>query len=102
MVFSFTLSSLQAVGLPAKQGLFRNVSSTVTQCKALLDWQGNEADLTELQSTSVCPVVMKNKKLFYEVEVDEKKKQVSSEDALVHVYKKLYGMMTLKLFCIDV
>lgn len=67
------------------------MSNSVVKCKELLCWNGEEAELTKLQSTSVCPVIVKNKKLLYEVEVDEKKKFFSPEDILVHIYKKLYG-----------
>ena len=51
-----------------------------------------------MQSTSVCPVVVKNKKLFYEVEMDDKKKLFSPEDILVHIYRKLYGELLFKKF----
>lgn len=84
--------ALQAVGLPAKQGLFRNMSSTVVKCKELWCWNGKEEELAKLQSTSVCPVIIKNNKLLYEVEMDEKKKLFSPEDILVHIYRKLYGI----------
>ncbi len=67
------------------------MSSTVVKCKELLCWTDNEDELTKLQSTSVCPVIVKNRKLFYEVEVDEKKKLMSPEEILVHIYQKLYG-----------
>ena len=77
--------------MPAKQGLFRNVASTIVRCKELLDWNKDEEQLSILQSTSVCPVALKKGKLYYEVEMDDKKKQVSVEEALVHIYKKLYG-----------
>lgn len=67
------------------------MSNSVVKCKELLSWNGEEEEFAKLRSTSVCPVIIKNKKLFYEVEVDEKKKQFSPEDILVHIYKKLYG-----------
>nr|WHV00579.1 Hsp70-14 [Daphnia magna] len=90
-IVSFSSEEI-AVGLPAKQGLFRNMSNSVVKCKELLCWNGEESELTKLQSTSVCPVIVKNKKLLYEVEVDEKKKFFSPEDILVHIYKKLYDI----------
>jgi len=81
------------VGLPAKQSLFRNASNTVTKCKELLDVAApEESDLPNLQKTSTCPVILKDGKLFYEVEVDEKMKQIPTLDALSHIYQKLYDI----------
>ena len=92
------LPSSQIVGLPAKQSLFRNASNTITKCKELLDVTSpEESDLPDLQKTSTCPVVLKNGKLFYEVEVDEKTKQVPTTDALSHIYQKLYGNYQLDM-----
>ena len=68
------------------------MSSTVVKCKELLCWNGKEEELAKLQSTSVCPIIIKNNKLLYEVEMDEKKKLFSPEDILVHIYRKLYGI----------
>jgi molecular chaperone DnaK (HSP70) len=83
----------QSVGLPAKQGLFRNTSNTVVQCKEFLIWNKDEEEelLPKLQALSVCPVIVKNGKLFYEVEMNEKTKQISPEEVLIHIYRKLYG-----------
>ena len=90
--------TLQSVGLPAKQGLFRNMSNTVVKCKEFLCWTDNEDELTKLQSMSVCPVSVKNQKLFYEVEIDEKKKLLSPQEILVHIYQKLYGELASNKF----
>lgn len=80
------------VGLPAKQGLFRNASKSLTKCKELLVSSGEESELPSLQKLSSCPLVSKDGKLFYEIEVDEKMKQISTTDALAHIYQKLYDI----------
>lgn len=84
----------QAVGLPAKQGLFRNMSTTAVKCKELFFYNTNVEESDHLQSLSSCPIVVKNGKLFYEIEVDEKKKHISPQEILVHIYRKLYGKFT--------
>lgn len=67
------------------------MSSTVVRSKELFSWNGNEEEIQALQAISVCPVSVKNQKLFYEVEMDEKKKLMTPEEILVHIYQKLYG-----------
>lgn len=67
------------------------MSSTVVKSKELLSWNKSEEDLPYLQSSSVCPVTVKNKMLFYEIEMEERTKFVSLEEILVYIYQKLYG-----------
>jgi len=90
-IVSFTAGEI-IVGLPAKQSLFRNASNTITKCKELLAACTNESDLPELQKTTACPVLLKNGKIFYEVEVNEKQKEIPIADALAHIYQKLYDI----------
>jgi molecular chaperone DnaK (HSP70) len=41
---------------------------------------------------SVCPLTVKNGKVCYEIEIDEKTKIISPEEVLEHVYAKLYDI----------
>lgn len=78
------------MGLPAKLGLFRNAASSVIRCKELLTYN-KQSNLDDLQKTSVCPIVVNNGKVCYEVDVNERSKLYSPETVLEHLYSKLYG-----------
>lgn len=84
-VVKFSSSEI-SVGLPAKQGLFRNTSSTAINCKELL---GSDKKDDSLKKVSVCPLAFKKDAVFYEVEIDEKTRLVSPEEVLQHIYGKL-------------
>ena len=86
---TFSHWRFQSVGLPAKQGLFRNTSNTAVRCKELLGVTDENAVEPKV---SVCPLTVKNGKVCYEIEIDEKTKIISPEEVLEHVYAKLYDI----------
>lgn len=85
------------MGLPAKQGLFRNMSSTVVKCLEFFNWDPSKGELEDIKRLSFCPAVVKNDKISFEITKDEKTLLVSSDDVLIEILKKLNGIACFDL-----
>ncbi|ELT89646.1 hypothetical protein CAPTEDRAFT_99522, partial [Capitella teleta] len=81
----------KVVGLPAKQGLYRNASNTICNVKELI---GREADSEVVQNAmqnSNVKIICQGAKPFYEVDYKERTHKVSPVSVAAAIFDSLKG-----------